>query len=121
MPLSEREQQILAELEKNLYEEDRGPARGGVRTRPRTATPSPRNLKLGAFVFLAGVAALIAFFVSQLVILGVAAFAAMVAGIVLLGSALRAALTAGGRSSNDDGASALRDLEERLRQRYRRR
>ena len=121
MPLSEREQQILAELEKNLYEEDGGAARGGVRTRPRAATAGPRNLKVGALVFLIGIGALIAFFASQLVLVGVIAFGAMVTGIVLLGSALRAGVTARGSSSSGDGASAFQDLEERLRQRYRRR
>ena len=118
MPLSEREQQILAEMEKDLYEEGRGPARGGVRTEPRTATPRIHVLKLGTFVFIIGIAALIAFFVSQLVIVGVVAFGAMVGGIVLVGAALRARIAAGG-GSGGDGASAFRDLEERLRERFR--
>lgn len=113
MPLSEREQQILDELEKEL--------RGGATSGPSRSTTEGerfRGLKLGIVVFVAGMLLLVWFFVSGLLVAGVAAFAAMVAGIVMGASSIRAA--AG--SSDGPGeriARAVGGWEQALKNRYR--
>ncbi|MGH2694229.1 MAG: DUF3040 domain-containing protein [Actinomycetota bacterium] len=110
MPLSDREQQILAEIEKNLSSDD-----------PRLARQAARRdlgLKAGALLFLAGFALLIGFFVSRSVLIGVAAFAAMVSGIVLLIGALGGFVKEQGRKFGlPDAWSKLR---ARIRKRYER-
>lgn len=111
MPLSEREQKILDEIESHLHQEDPRLARGGG----RRALPT----KLGGVLFLAGFAALVAFFVVQNVLLGVLAFAAMVAGIVLIASSVNESLFVG-ESPAERVSRAFGRWEERLRQRNRR-
>jgi hypothetical protein len=110
VPLSDREQQILAEIEKNLSSDD-----------PRLARQAARRdfgLKAGALLFLAGFALLIGFFVSRSVLIGVGAFAAMVSGIVLLIGALGSFVKEQGRRFGlPDSWSKLRD---RIRKRYER-
>ena len=108
MPLSEREQQILAEIEKNLSSED-----------PRRARQAARRdlgLRAGVLLFLAGFALLIGFFVSRSVLIGVAAFTVMVSGIVLLIGALGGFVKEQGRRFGlPDAWSQLR---ARIRKRY---
>lgn len=112
MPLSEREQKILEEIESHLHQEDPKLARGGRRR-------SLLSVKLGGVLFLAGFAALIAFFVLQNILLGVLAFAAMVAGIVLIAGSMRESFLVGD-SPADRVSRAFGRWEERLRQRNRR-
>lgn len=112
MPLSEQEQKILDEIESHLHQEDPRLARGG---RHRTGLPA----KLGGAVFLAGFAALIGFFVVQNVLLGVLAFAAMVAGIVLIAGSMRESFFVG-ESPAERVSRVFGRWEERLRQRNRR-
>lgn len=120
MPLSDHEQQVLAEMERNLADEDPASARGNVQTRaPERA--GTRGIKLGVFIFILGIFALVGFFSSQLLIVGVIAFGAMVAGIVVAGSALRALFTNPEEGSQGRAGRAMADLEAKLRQRYRRR
>ena len=113
MPLSEREQQILDELEREL--------RGGA-----TSTQAPptadgerlKGLKLGIVVFVAGMLLLVWFFASGLLIAGVASFAAMVTGIVMGASSIRAS----GGSDSGPGeriARAVGGWEQALKKRYR--
>ena len=115
VPLSEREQQILQEIEKNLYEEDPRFARA-VRSRPSILS-NAGGLRLGALLFLVGLVLLVAFFVSSSLIVGVAAFGAMVAGIVVIASTLRG-LALAKTQDRQRFARALRDFETKLRQRY---
>ena len=111
MPLSEREQQILDELEKDL---------GGER---RSHEPTGRErfggLKLGIVLFVAGVLLLVWFFVSGLILAGVASFACMVGGIVLGASSIRSELGQSG-SPGERVASVLEGWDDALRRRYRR-
>lgn len=118
MPLSEREQQILAEMERTLADEDPALARGNVQTRVPERNDA-RGIKLGAFIFILGIFALVGFFSSGNLIVGVVAFGAMVAGIVVAGSALRALFTNPEAGSHGRAGRAVADLEEKLRQRYR--
>ena len=112
MPLSEREQRILEQIEKSLYEEDpklAHKARWGSST---------FQLKLGIASFLAGFAVLISFFVVGRLVLGVAAFGAMVAGIVLIASGVRMSLL---EDESEGGVSGVfRRLEQGLRERRKR-
>jgi hypothetical protein len=115
VPLSEREQQILDEIEKNLYEEDPGLARRP--RRPGGMTHAAR-LRLGVVVFTLGFAVLIAFFLSRVLLIDVIAFGAMVAGIVLAAGSVKGL----GESSSLGKArltKAFSQIEQRLRQRYR--
>ena len=113
MPLSEREQQILDELEKEL----RG---GGVSgsTRPASSGERLRGLKLGVVVFVVGILLLVWFFASGLLLAGVASFAAMVTGIVMGASSIRAA-AGGGDGPGERIARAVGGWEQALRRRYR--
>ena len=116
MPLSEREQQILQEIEKNLYDEDPDFAR---KSRLRTPGWSDGSFaKLGVAGIVVGFGALIAFFMSGSLLVGVLAFGIMVGGIVLLATSFRSALVAGRQGRRERVARALTDLEQRLRQRY---
>jgi Flp pilus assembly protein TadB len=80
VPLSDHEQRILDEIEKNLLQEDPGFAR-----KDRVAAGNGRrNVRLGVFCFVVGILGLFVFFSTQSVVVGVMAFAAMVLGIVLV-------------------------------------
>jgi hypothetical protein len=117
MPLSEREQRILEEIERNLYDEDPGFARG-VRQRAPHLTRSGR-LRLGALLFVAGFAILIGFFIFAKPLVGVVAFVAMVSGIVLVTGSLGG--TGLGRAERRRRVGRyLEGWEERIRRRYKR-
>jgi hypothetical protein len=131
VPLSEREQKILQEIERDLYREDPTLARAGRRA-PKWG--EARKARIGALTFVAGFLALIAFFVTSVttseatssgpgvtsLALGVAAFAAMVGGIVMFVSSLRA-LGGGKDQPRDRLVSALQRWQARIRERYKRR
>ena len=118
MPLSDREQQILAQIEEHLYEEDPDFARRTVGTERKVRD----RARLGLAVFLAGLVALVAFFITGLIPLGVVAFASMVAGIILVVGSLRSFLTYRRHGRPGERVSqALDRFEKRLRNRYRRR
>lgn len=121
MPLSEREQRILEEIEKNLHEEDPNFART-VR-RPAPQMDEIRRIKLGVAIFVVGFVVLISFFFSGAVGIGVLAFGLMVSGIVLTAGALRVIATerGSGPERRQRLARKLGGLEERLRQRYKKR
>lgn len=118
-PLSEREQKILEEIEKELYEEDPNFARGVKRV---PVSGEVRRFKIAVLTIVAGFLLLVAFFVSQAVVVGVLAFAAMVAGIVLAAGSARGLLS--GRSPfglrRERLARALGQWEQRIRERYKR-
>ncbi|HEY6799846.1 MAG TPA: DUF3040 domain-containing protein [Agromyces sp.] len=81
MPLSEQEQRLLEEMERNLYRNDADfvHAVGGVRGR----RPNYRAIVLGILLAVAGVGALIAGVALQLLIIGIVGFALMFAGVLL--------------------------------------
>jgi hypothetical protein len=117
-PLSEHEQKILDEIERNLKTEPRSKA-----TRVGSLAEHARRFRMGALVSIAGFALLIAFFVTQLVIVGVLAFGAMVLGIVVMagaGSGFIAARNASKPSAREKLARSFKGWEESIRQRRRR-
>jgi hypothetical protein len=80
MPLSDREQQILQEIEDQLYEQDPEFARGVSSTTLQVHLL--RNVRRGIAAFAAGFAVLVVFFFQTKLIIGVAAFLLMLAGAV---------------------------------------
>jgi Protein of unknown function (DUF3040) len=85
VPLTEREKQILEEIERNLHSEDPGLARD-IR---QPWWQKVRQVKWGAALFAVGLVTLFLGFLlsAWFVVLGVAAFAMMVLGIVLMSAA----------------------------------
>ena len=81
MPLSEHEQKILEEIERQLYEQDPKFARN-VASKARKGH-SARNLRRGVGLFVLGVVALFVFFARPLTLVGVAAFLLMLSGATL--------------------------------------
>ena len=81
MPLSEQEQRLLEEMERNLYRNDADfvHAVGGVRGR----RPNYRAIVLGVLLAVAGVGALIAGVAMQLLIVGIIGFALMFTGVLI--------------------------------------
>jgi VIT1/CCC1 family predicted Fe2+/Mn2+ transporter len=115
VPLSEHEQKILQEIEKGLYHEDPGFARGVGKPRLSEGT----RARLGVVFFFSGFVSLVAFFFTSSVVFGVIAFGAMVGGLVLLASFLKATLS-DGQSIHKRLHDAFGQWEKRARDRYRR-
>jgi hypothetical protein len=80
MPLSDREQQILREIEDQLYEQDPEFARGVSSTTLQVHLL--RNIRRGIAAFFAGFVVLIVFFFKPELPIGVAAFLLMLAAAV---------------------------------------
>lgn len=115
MPLSDHEQRILDEIEKNLLQEDPGFAK-----KERVSADDKRKrARLGAFGFLAGLVALLLFFSTSLVIVGVIAFAGMVSGIVLIAGSMRPTAAPGGffRDSRERAGRFFTEWEDKVNQR----
>lgn len=118
VPLSDHEQRILDEIEKNLYQEDPSFARQVKERDP--ARQERTRARLGILCFLSGFVGLMVFFYSQVIPVGVMAFGAMVLGIVLIAGAFKS-LTAGSglaRRPADRVGRALSEWEQRVRDRY---
>ena len=120
MPLSEREQKILQEIERDLYREDPAFARdvsdGG-------RWDEAARARAGALLVVAGLVSLLGFFVAEQLWLGVVAFGAMVAGVVLIAGSVRTLITKRSPRAEEPSrrrvSEAVRRLEERIRHRYR--
>ena len=121
MPLSDHEQKILEEIEKNLYQQDPAFARDVGKRSPRM--DHLRRAKLGGLLFIAGFVLLVGFFVSQSVVVGVLAFGAMVGGIVMFAGSLRGMATPSASlpKPREWFARFISNFEEKLRGRYKRR
>ncbi len=77
MALSEQEQRLLDELERNLYSNDRDRV---VRVDPRAVEINYRSLVIGILVVVLGIIGLIVGAAVQQPIVGVASFAVMFGG-----------------------------------------
>jgi hypothetical protein len=122
VPLSEQEKRILDEIEKGLSKEDPGFARSVREKSPHFG--ERRRARIGVLVFIASFGLLFAFFISGLVLVGIAAFSGMVAGIVLIAGALHTLVHKRSDVPSARWSTRLGELmrrwEERVKQRYKR-
>jgi hypothetical protein len=120
VPLSDREQQILEQIERNLYQEDPGFARDVLKKSSRTKDVT--RARIGAGLFILGLVTLFLFFFSSTVLVGVIAFGLMVSGIVLVAGAVRAIAAtrrAQHGSAKDRAAHVISRWEDGFKKRYR--
>lgn len=111
MPLSEHEQRLLEEMERNLYQND---ADFVATVSGRRGKPNYRLIVIGALLAVAGVAALVAGVIVRQPIIGVVGFALMLGGVLLVLSPGRAGSSAsspaaGGSSSTKPVRSSWMD------------
>lgn len=128
MPLSEHEQKLLEEMERQLFADDPRLARTFHRsTRPRR---DRRRITLGILAILVGLVLLVLAVALPMIWLGVAAFVLMVAGGVWAATAPRvadgraAAGTRPGRAGSSpaaSGSASSRSFMRRMEERWDRR
>jgi hypothetical protein len=82
MGLSEREQQLLDELEKSLYG---GPADSAKR-KLASSNVSARRVIAGTLIVVAGISTLLAGVMNQALVIGLIGFALMLGGVYLAAS-----------------------------------
>lgn len=104
MPLDDREQRILEEIERQFYQED--PRLAASVRDARVATSASRNLRWALLLFGLGFALMLAFFTRQTLI-ALIGFAAMVAAAVWAVAIVRRRFGVG-VGSPDSFASRLR-------------
>jgi hypothetical protein len=80
MPLSEHEQRLLEEMERNLYQND---ADFVAKVGGRQSKPGYRAVVLGILLAVVGVAVLITGVFVQLAVVGILGFVVMLAGVLL--------------------------------------
>ena len=117
MPLSEREQRLLDEMERNLYGSDSDFLRRVGRAGSR---PNYRSVVLGIALGVIGIALLVFGVVRPLTIVGVAGFIVLLAGVLLALSAPRKAGPRTTKGPRVNGGSTG-TFSERMTQRWERR
>jgi hypothetical protein len=93
MPLSEQEQRLLDEMERNLYRND---ADFVSTVGDRRGRPTYRSIALGSVITIVGAATLVLGVVLQQPIVGILGFGVMLAGVLV-------AITPGKASAHDAG------------------
>ena len=89
MPLSEQEQRLLDEMERHLLRND-----ADVVSADRDGRAiNYRNVTLGAILVLVGIGALVAGVATQLIVVGILGFVAMLGGVVLALTPTRSDIT----------------------------
>ncbi|WP_313813542.1 DUF3040 domain-containing protein [Glutamicibacter sp.] len=122
MPLSEHEQRLLEQLEKQLHEDRRFAS--NMKAPASTGRLSTRNIALGILLVILGLAGLLFGISQQLIIVGVIGFAVMFGGVML---ALRKSATGkigqgrapGAKSTSNSSSQFMSGLEEKWNQRKR--
>ncbi len=114
MALSEREQQLLDDMERRLYQSEADV----MQTAHASSRLNLRSLVLGILVVLAGIGALIAGAAFQMFWLGLVGFAIMLAGSLLAFSKREGDLDA---STGGSGTTKARESRESLSDRMNRR
>jgi len=115
MPLSERENQILQDIERRLYEQDPRFAREVEET--NLPAHLARNIRRGVVAFMAGFGILVFFFVRPILLIGVLAFLVMVAAATYTYQNLRQAGAVQIKTLREQ--APFNNLFERLEQRFR--
>lgn len=116
MTLSEREQQILQDIERRLYEQDPKFAQGVASTTLQGHLL--RNVRRGIALFAAGFFVLLVFFFRPVLIIGVVAFLLMLGAATFTYQSLRRAGAEQIRMFRKQArwAGLISRLEERIRQ-----
>lgn len=103
MPLSEHEQRLLEEMERNLYQND---ADFVAKVGGRRSRPSYRLIVLGILAALAGVAGLLVGVFLQSAVVGILGFIVMLAGVLLaIAPSRRLAPAPSGDGAQEGGAA----------------
>ncbi|MGV3732563.1 MAG: DUF3040 domain-containing protein [Microcella sp.] len=105
MPLSEHEQRLLEEMERNLYQND---ADFVATVAGRRGKPNYRLIVIGALLAVAGVAALVAGVIVQQPLVGVVGFGLMLGGVLMVLSPGRSAAESGTPSASAGARRAPR-------------
>jgi uncharacterized membrane protein len=113
MPLSEHEQRLLDEMERNLYGRDSDVTSTSFVDMPR---PNYRAIVLGVILALAGLGGLIAGVMTQMIAVGIAGFALMFAGVLV--AAKPGAPATPGAPSEKKTASKGNSFIQRMEQRW---
>lgn len=120
MPLSEHEQKLLEQLEKQLNEDD--PKFASSMGSDAGRSWSTRHLVIGVLAALAGIALLLVGVTFQNIFVGVLGFVVMGAGVyfaTMRSSAVGKSRTVGGRKPGKPRSSFMSNLEERWDERHR--
>ncbi|WP_129657603.1 DUF3040 domain-containing protein [Rothia halotolerans] len=121
MPLSEREQKLLEQLEQQLNTEDPKFAESmeGETHGPGTVRlPSVRHIVLGVVVAVIGLAAVIAGVASKLIVIGVVGFVIMGAGVYLATLGKKREAGNPGRAERGGGSGQQSSFMSRLEQQW---
>ncbi|MEX2394107.1 MAG: DUF3040 domain-containing protein [Actinomycetota bacterium] len=113
--LSEHEQRILAEIERNLTAEDPDFVRNV--SEPRPTVHSSKLLRISILGCVIGLLLLFGYLRSEL--LGIAGFLIMLAGIAGIVTSIRGLPSGGGRSPSSALRDVLRRAEDKMRPRRR--
>lgn len=108
MPLSEEEQRLLDEMERNLYKKEADTV--SVSAGPRTVNYT--RVAIGLLLAAAGLGVIILGVVLKFMIIGVAGFGAAVAGVLVMMSASKPAEASGekpGAAKSDGGRPSFMD------------
>ncbi|ASN38913.1 DUF3040 domain-containing protein [Paeniglutamicibacter terrestris] len=119
MPLSEHEQRLLEQLEKQLHEDHRFAST--MKSASTAGNYSTRNLALGALTGIVGLGVLIYGVSSQLILIGVLGFIVMFAGVYLALSRRGGTKKTGlpGAPKGPQKSGFMSDLENKWEQRKR--
>jgi len=109
MPLSEHEQRLLDEMERNLY----GGNPDVVQTPSGATKPHAQSVAIGAVLAVAGVIVLVMGVVTQLILVGILGFVAMFAGVLLATRRRKLAHGERARESKPQRSSFMQRMEER--------
>jgi len=113
MPLSEHEQRLLDEMERNLYggAADVHPAKSAGR-------PSYRSIVVGIIVLVLGLVVLVVGVTSQLIIVGVVGFVVMFAGVMLAAKPGKSNSSGSARATSASSARSRSSFMQRMEQRW---
>ena len=109
MPLSEHEQRLLDEMERNLYGHDADVTSTAFVGMPR---PNYRAIVLGVIIALAGLGGLLAGVMTHMIVIGIVGFVLMFVG-VLVAAKPGAPASPMDRKPRSAGSSFMQRMEQR--------